>query len=108
MLWLTPLRSSLLLLLAAAAGESRDTPIFPGPWERYIQAPESRHVRPQKVYYTEGTVSAAADSSGVTVLKGQGALVTYEFAQNIAGRYHSSLKRPPSPFLSIFKWSNRC
>ncbi|KAG0134910.1 Six-hairpin glycosidase-like protein [Tuber indicum] len=83
--WLT-LLSSLLLLLAAAVGESQDTPIFPGPWERYIQAPESRRVRPQKVYYTEGTVSAATDSSGVTVLKGQGALVTYEFAQNIAGR----------------------
>lgn len=60
-----------------------ETP-FPGPWERYIQAPDaSRIVRPSRIYYTEGKINHCGNT---TILRGPGALVTYEFPQNIGGR----------------------
>ncbi|KAL7267753.1 hypothetical protein RUND412_009644 [Rhizina undulata] len=82
------LRVALWLLPAVQAiytGYLEEPLPFPGPWESYIQAPASRIVRPEKVYYTEGSVSTS-DSTSLATLKGQGALVTFEFAQNIAGR----------------------
>ena len=61
--------------------------VFPGPWERYIQAPdESRIVRASRVYSSEGSVTLPSEVSNVTVLRGQGALVTFEFPQNTGGR----------------------
>lgn len=91
MRWLTPPSSALLSLLLTAVAVESETPIFPGPWERYIQAPESRQVRPRGINYTEGAVTVTAGFSGTALLKGQGAMVTYEFPQNIAGRYFTRL-----------------
>ncbi|KAK6344887.1 hypothetical protein TWF718_006839 [Orbilia javanica] len=61
--------------------------LFKGPWESYNKAPEGRIVRPVKVHGTEGDVTTpeGLTGGGKTTLK-PGSLVTYEFAENIAGR----------------------
>ncbi|KAF3913941.1 hypothetical protein ABW21_db0206492 [Orbilia brochopaga] len=89
------LRSALLFSFCAAralvAGLAFDghgvKPIFKGPWEAYNKAPEGRIVRPVKIYATEGDVVSPEGllKGGSTTFK-PGALITYEFAENIGGR----------------------
>ncbi|KAK6338861.1 hypothetical protein TWF696_009668 [Orbilia brochopaga] len=89
-------RSALLFSFCAAhaslvAGLAFDghgvKPLFKGPWEAYNKAPNGRIVRPAKIYATEGDVVSPEGliGGGSTTLK-PGALITYEFAENIAGR----------------------
>ncbi|KAF3934133.1 hypothetical protein ABW20_dc0100506 [Dactylellina cionopaga] len=61
--------------------------LFKGPWDSYNKAPEGRIVRPVKVYATEGDVTSPKGliEGGSTTLR-PGSLITYEFAENIAGR----------------------
>ncbi|EPS40073.1 hypothetical protein H072_6116 [Dactylellina haptotyla CBS 200.50] len=89
------LRSAALLTLCAArtlvsglAFEGHGVePLFEGPWEEFNKAPLGRIVRPVKVYATEGDVSSPEGiiNGGSTTFR-PGSLVTYEFAENIAGR----------------------
>ncbi|KAF3939119.1 hypothetical protein ABW19_dt0200677 [Dactylella cylindrospora] len=89
------LRSALLVLCAARSlvdGFAFDghgvKPLFEGPWEEYNKAPSSRIVRPIGVYATEGnidTVGGGLTNGGTTAFT-PGSLVTFEFAENIAGR----------------------
>ncbi|KAH0606608.1 uncharacterized protein H6S33_003442 [Morchella sextelata] len=79
-------------------------PIFPSPispdtWDRYIQAYPTHEVRPLKTFYTEGTVDidTSQHKPNITfILKGQGSLVTFEFAQNITGRSRLHLETDPT------------
>ncbi|KAG9236563.1 Six-hairpin glycosidase-like protein [Amylocarpus encephaloides] len=68
--------------------------IFPGPWESNIRAPVNKsHIVPVKIFNFEGAASGAASvlqdadiSSGISWIINPGGLVTFEFAENIAGR----------------------
>ena|ERR1700710_2307615 len=68
--------------------------IFPGPWENYIRAPVNKsHIAPVKIFDLEGVVSGAetvlqdADANGgIAWIIGPGGLITFEFAENIAGK----------------------
>jgi hypothetical protein len=71
--------------------------IFPGPWERYIRAPVNKsHIAPVKIVNFEGAVlgvqtvleHAEVDANGgISWVIGSGGLVTFEFEENISGRY---------------------
>lgn len=69
--------------------------IFPGPWESNIRAPVNKsHIVPVKIFAFEGqtqgaeTVLTGADAqSGLTWTISPGGLITFEFGENIAGRY---------------------
>ena len=69
--------------------------IFPGPWESNIRAPSNKsYIAPAKIYHVEGAVSGAeavlqdANSSiGKSWVISPGGLITFEFAENIGGRY---------------------
>lgn len=71
--------------------------IFPGPWESNIRAPVNKsHIAPVKIYNFEGAVNgaeavlqAAETSSGISWVISRGGLITFEFAENIGGRYLS-------------------
>jgi hypothetical protein len=68
--------------------------LFPGPWENYIRAPVNKsHIVPVKVFSFEGDVSGgesvlenADPSGGISWVIRPGGLITFEFAENIAGR----------------------
>ncbi|KAF3921515.1 hypothetical protein AA313_de0200472 [Arthrobotrys entomopaga] len=62
-------------------------PVFKGPWDSYNKAPPSRIVRPVKVYASDGDVDSpeGLTEGGRTTLR-PGSSITYEFAENIAGR----------------------
>ncbi|KAI5843845.1 hypothetical protein DFP73DRAFT_66430 [Morchella snyderi] len=88
-------RSLLLLLLlpfsAILATLCKASPISPDTWDRYTQAYPAHEVRPLKTFYTEGTVDidTSQHKPNITfILKGQGSLVSFEFAQNITGRLY--------------------
>lgn len=79
----------LLPALALVASVAAIETLFPGPWERYIQAPSAdRIVRASSISYTEGNINyPSRDHDNLTViLHGHGALVTFEFPQNTGGR----------------------
>lgn len=69
--------------------------IFPGPWESNIRAPVNKsHIAPVKIFNSEGAVSGAeAVLQGADVnaeaswIIGPGGLTTFEFGENIAGKY---------------------
>lgn len=71
-----------------------DRTIFPGPWESNIRAPVNKsYIVPTKIYNLEGAVSGAeymledADTTkGISWVIGPGGLISFEFAENIAGR----------------------
>lgn len=100
-------RASSLLFLSSAAAQAPnrkyDGPdyeslplktIFPGPWEDGIRAPVNKsHIVPTKIFNFEGAVSGvesalqnADTGSGQSWVISVGGLVTFEFAENIAGR----------------------
>lgn len=70
----------------------RDT-IFPGPWESNIRAPVNKfRIIPVKIFKSEGVVwdgeAVLQDADpGASWGIGLGGLVTFEFAENIAGKY---------------------
>jgi hypothetical protein len=74
----------------------RDT-IFPGPWESNIRAPvDKSRIIPVKIFKSEGVVwdgeAVLQDADpGASWGIGPGGMVTFEFAENIAGKY--ALKR---------------
>lgn len=68
--------------------------LFPGPWESNIRAPFNKsYIQPLKIYNHEGAISNAAsvlqdsDSTTPPLSISPGALVTFEFAENIGGKY---------------------
>jgi hypothetical protein len=68
--------------------------IFPGPWESNIKAPANKsYIEPVRIYNWEGSVVGAetvlenAEGNGISWVIRPGALVTFEFAENIGGRY---------------------
>lgn len=68
--------------------------IFPGPWEGNIRAPSNKsYITPTKIFNLEGAVSGAeavlqdAESNGISWVISPGGLITFEFAENIGGRY---------------------
>ena len=71
--------------------------IFPGPWESNIRAPANKsHIVPIKIFNYEGALSGAeamledAEGSGVSWVISPGGLITFEFQENIGGRYVES------------------
>ena len=105
-----------LLSLAAGLARSQTTPpfvdpealpdesVFPGPWERYIQAPANKSfIEPVRVWRAKGNVSTSISGGGPgrtrllregdehvpgrRVVIGPGGRVTLEFAENNGGRY---------------------
>ncbi|WYZ38979.1 hypothetical protein EsH8_III_000893 [Colletotrichum jinshuiense] len=74
------------------------TPVFKGPWERYIKAPADKtRITPSRVWNVEGNITTSqletlevgveavyAFDHGITV--GPGGVLTLEFEENIAGR----------------------
>jgi len=99
-----------LVLLSAIAHAVNNGPdyeslpldtIFPGPWERNIRAPlDKTHITPVKIFNTEGAVSGAesvlqdADTSGgKSWIIGRGGLITFEFEENISGKYVTTIRR---------------
>lgn len=77
--------------------------IFPGPWEENIRAPVNKsHITPVKIFNFEGATrgfdSVLLDAttkrgSGLSWVIGPGGLVTFEFGENIAGKYVFALLR---------------
>ncbi len=69
--------------------------IFPGPWESNIRAPLNKsHISPVKIFNFEGMVSGAEavlqdanTNSGIAWVIGPGGLITFEFEENISGKY---------------------
>jgi hypothetical protein len=68
--------------------------IFPGPWESNIRAPTNKsYITPVKIYNYEGAVSGfetVLQDSQATEQSWKispGGLVTFEFLENIGGRY---------------------
>jgi hypothetical protein len=68
--------------------------IFAGPWESNIRAPVNKsYIVPVKIFNHEGNVTGAeallqdADASGVSWTISPGGLITFEFQENIGGRY---------------------
>ncbi|KAK0735529.1 Six-hairpin glycosidase-like protein [Apiosordaria backusii] len=60
---------------------------WPGPWEKYIRAPENkRRIEPRKIWKTEGDVQVRTDDGKELVIIKEGAWVTWEFDENISGR----------------------
>lgn len=72
----------------------RDT-IFPGPWEENIRAPVNKsHITPVKIFKFEGATDGAETvlqdatvDSGLSWVISPGGLITFEFEENIAGKY---------------------
>ncbi|CZT07286.1 uncharacterized protein RAG0_12805 [Rhynchosporium agropyri] len=67
--------------------------IFPGPWEGNIRAPLNKsYIAPVEILNSEGAVSGGeavlkdADSEGISWKISPGGLITFEFAENIAGK----------------------
>ena len=68
--------------------------LFPGPWESNIRAPINKsYIEPVKIFNSEGNVIGAesvlqdAKPTGISWVIGPGGLITFEFAENIGGRY---------------------
>lgn len=69
--------------------------IFPGPWESNIRAPFNKsYIQPAKIFAVEGPVSGGesvlknADSAGgIPWIISPGGMITFEFEENISGRY---------------------
>ena len=95
---------ALLLLTQYAQATEYDGPnyeslpldtIFPGPWEDNIRAPVNKsHIAPVKIFNYEGAVAGAeavlqdaSTAGGISWVISPGGLITFEFAENIAGRY---------------------
>jgi hypothetical protein len=86
--------------------------IFPGPWESNVRAPANKsHITPVKIFNYEGAVSGAegvlqdADASGISLVISPGGLVTFEFQENIGGRYvrgHRKGKNYANEWQSLF------
>ncbi|KAE8447282.1 hypothetical protein EG329_010976 [Mollisiaceae sp. DMI_Dod_QoI] len=91
------------LYLAAATAKNSDSldyeflprdTIFPGPWEENIRAPVNKsHIVPVKIFNFEGAsdgaervLDGANAESGLTWVISPGGLITFEFAENIAGK----------------------
>lgn len=76
----------------------RDT-VFPGPWEEYIRAPANKSfITPVKIFDFEGGTSGAESvlkgspasvdvNTGLKWVISPGGLITFEFGENIAGKY---------------------
>ncbi|KFY77108.1 hypothetical protein V499_03432 [Pseudogymnoascus sp. VKM F-103] len=64
--------------------------VFPGPWDRYIQAPANKaHIRPKAIHLSNGDVvnpSAVLEGGLGSSTLGAGGNVIFDFAQNIGGR----------------------
>ena len=74
--------------------------IFTGPWESNIRAPVNKsHIVPIRIFNREGNVTGAeallqdVDAPGVSWTISPGGLITFEFQENIGGRYVWSLYR---------------
>ena len=68
--------------------------IFPGPWESNIRAPVNKsRITPVRIFDFQGAVSGAeavlldGDAKGISWVISPGGLITFEFAENIGGRY---------------------
>ncbi|KXH51899.1 hypothetical protein CSIM01_13676 [Colletotrichum simmondsii] len=75
-----------------------DTPVFRGPWERYIKAPADKtYIVPHRIWDVEGNITTSGLEAvevgveagrtfhhGITI--GPGGMLTLEFEENIAGR----------------------
>lgn len=69
--------------------------IFPGTWENNIRAPFNKsYITPVKIFNFEGAVSGAEavlqdtkTEGGISWVIGPGGLITFEFGENIAGKY---------------------
>ncbi len=69
--------------------------IFPGPWESNIRAPFNKsYITPVKIFNLEGAVAGAEvvlqdakTHGGISWVIGPGGLITFEFGENIAGKY---------------------
>ncbi|KAK4177940.1 family 78 putative glycoside hydrolase [Triangularia setosa] len=60
---------------------------WPGPWEKYIRAPEDkRRIVPRRVWKTEGDVEVQNDDGKELVTIKEGGWATWEFDENISGR----------------------
>jgi hypothetical protein len=78
-----------------------DKTIFPGPWESNIRAPLNKsHIVPVKIFNFEGAVSGQEavlqkekSASGIPLVIRSGGLVTFEFEENISGRFVSLISR---------------
>ncbi|KAL5347633.1 hypothetical protein ACLOAV_007042 [Pseudogymnoascus australis] len=86
------LREQFALLEPLVQQELPPEAVFPGPWDKYIQAPANKtHIRPKGVKLTEGNVvdaSAVLEGAlGSQILSlGPGGIVIFDFQQNIGGR----------------------
>lgn len=86
------LREQFALLEPLVQQELPAEAVFPGPWDKYIQAPANKtHIRPKGVKLTEGNVvnaSAVLEGAlGSQILNlGPGGIVIFDFQQNIGGR----------------------
>jgi hypothetical protein len=72
--------------------------IFPGPWESNIRAPLNKsRIVPIKIFNFEGAVSGQESvlrddaTSGISWVIRTGGLITFEFEENISGRYVPAL-----------------
>ena len=73
--------------------------IFPGPWENNIRAPFNKsYIQPVNIFKFEGAVSGAEvvlqdakTDGGISWVIRPGGLITFEFGQNIAGKYAGGL-----------------
>lgn len=71
--------------------------IFPGPWEEYIRAPANKSfITPVKIFNFEGATKGAElvlqdalepANRGLSWVISPGGLITFEFGENIAGKY---------------------
>lgn len=75
--------------------------IFPGPWEANIKAPVNKsHIAPVRIFNFEGATYGAESvlqdaelnaEGGLTWGISPGGLISFEFAENIGGKYVSLL-----------------
>lgn len=67
--------------------------VFPGRWEEYIRAPSNKsYIVPVSIWGRDGNLTNADallrdHPRGSETTLNPGATITYEFAENIAGRY---------------------
>ena len=76
------LRSLALLATAHLAFDGAVAAHFSGPWDQYIQAPQSRTVQPASVFRTNGSVSTTNKGH---LLQGPSSSITFDFGKETAG-----------------------
>lgn len=67
-------------------------PVFPGAWDRFIKAPANKsYITPARVWMVDGNVTTTNNdgylSADGDILIGEGGRITFEFEENISGRY---------------------